>query len=71
MRIAHNMARLHRLEKMILSYLWYLIAIGRSQAHARVNQRGLIDRSNLHALLGHGTEWIPSVVEQHPVQIYG
>jgi len=72
MRIAHNTAKLHRLEKTILSYLWCLIAISRNQAHARVNQRGLIDRSNLHALLGHGTEWIPSVVvEQHPVQIYG
>ena len=71
MRIAHNMARLHRLEKVIHSYLRYLIAIGRNQAHAKVNRRGLIDRLDLHALLGHGTEWIPSAVEQHLVQIYG
>jgi len=71
MRIAHNMARLQCLEKTIRSYLRYLIAIGRNQAHARANQRGLIDRSDLHALLGHGTEWIPSAVEQHRVQIYG
>lgn len=71
MRIAHNMAKLHRLEKTILSYLRYLIAIGRNPARVKVNQRGLIDRSGLHVLLGHGTEWIPSAVEQHPVQICG
>ena len=71
MRIAHNMVRLHRLEKTMLNYFPYLIAIGRNQAHARVNQRGLIDRSGPHALLGHGTESIPSAVEQHLVQIYG
>ncbi len=56
MRIAHNTARLHHLEKAILSYLRYLIAIGRNRVHARFNQRGLIDRLDLHALLGHGTE---------------
>jgi len=44
MRIAHDMARRHRLEKTIRSYLRYLIAIGRNQAHARANQRVLIDR---------------------------
>ena len=71
MRIAHNMARLHHLEKAILSYLQYLIAIDRNQACVRVNQRGLIDRSGQHALLERGTEWIPSAVEQHPVQICG
>jgi hypothetical protein len=36
--------------------LRYLIAIGRNQARARINQQDLIDRSGLHVLLGHGTE---------------
>ena len=71
MLIAHNMGRLHRLEKAILCCLRYLIAIGHNRIHARFNQRGLIDRSGLHALLERGTELIPSAVEQHLVRIYG